>query len=326
MKLYVHMLFFIGLILSSCKTAKIPSGDVVAAPLEAKQAAIQTGRSSGMTNVNDSTYVVVYDVKTYKPEAERLGIIQVTSDGFRVFPIHVEFWGDEGIASDLESICEVPGKNNEFLVAESADWQGKLGRVFHIRVYIPQRKAEILNVFRLPLSHQNDFGKTGDQYEGIHCLNRSDGKYTVILTERGGSMVYPRGVIRWGIWDMKTNEFSMTEPGRFGIEVNAPGNWVDPRTKRSITDLYVDEHDAVWAAASDDEGDFGPFYSVIYKLGKISKGDIPIVVDSNLKVAKEIYGFKIESLAGPAKGLNCTHSFGTEDEDYGGVWRPIRID
>lgn len=326
MKSYAIAIFIFGVLLTSCKTTKVAPSIAADVPLEAKQAAIQTGRSSGMTRVNDSTFVVVYDVKTYKPKAERMGLIQVSKDGFNVFPIHVDYWGSAGIASDLESICKVPGRVDEFLLAESADWQGKLGRVFHVRLAESRRTAKVLSVFKLPLSYENDFGKTGDQYEGIHCMQRPDGKYTVLLAERGGSAVYPEAVIRWGTWDIDSNRFTLSEKGRKGIKVDAPGNWVDPSSKRSITDLYVDGQGMVWAAASDDEGDFGPFYSIIYKLGRLSNTEIPIIVEPRLKVAKEVIGFKIESLAGPAKGLNSTHSFGTEDEDYGGVWRPIRID
>jgi hypothetical protein len=81
--------------------------------------------------LSDSTYWVVYDVKSHK-DGVRLGLIKLTGETIDVFLFEIDSWGEEGISSDLESICAVPGKSNEFLIAESGNWQGALGRMFHI--------------------------------------------------------------------------------------------------------------------------------------------------------------------------------------------------
>ncbi|MFT6336237.1 MAG: hypothetical protein ACI86M_003902 [Saprospiraceae bacterium] len=62
-------------------------------------------------------------------------------------------------------------------------------------------------------------------------------------------------------------------------------------------------------------------------MGKINQANPPkpISIFDKLNIGREIYGFKIEALSGPKKNINCTHTFGTEDEIYGGVWRPISI-
>jgi hypothetical protein len=279
-----------------------------------------------MEQLTDSSYLVVYDVKNFK-QGTRLAIIRITENGLKVLPIKVDQWDAEGISSDLESVCRIPNKKNEFLIAESGNWQGKLGRIFHIQLDISTLKAEVLGSFKFPMLHQNDRGLTGDQYEAIHCLNYNNNEKIILLGERGGSTVNPTGILRWGVWNIPNNTLSTTPPSLKGIPVNAPGHWANPASKRSITDLHVDAQGAIWAAASEDDGDLGPFYSVIYQLGQLNPANsaIPFTVLDSLTVGVEIYGFKVEALSGAAKGIDCTHSFGTEDEDYGGVWRPVRV-
>jgi hypothetical protein len=245
-----------------------------------------------------------------------------------VSPIAVESWGEGGISNDLESICAIPGKNDEYLMAEAGDWQGVKGRIFHMHIDPITLKGEILGFIEVPFLNTNDFGVTGDQYEAIHCLAYTDKERILILAERGGSKINPKGILRWGVWNMVNNTLTMQGDGQKGLSVDAPGNWTDNMTKRSITDMHVDQEGIIWASASEDQGDEGPFYSVIYNLGRINPGDMnrPISVFEEVRIGKEIYGFKIEALSGPKKGINCTHTFGTEDEMYDGVWRPIKIE
>ena len=251
----------------------------------------------------------------------------LTEEDIDAYPISIDSWDAEGIASDLESICAVPGRTNEFLVAESGNWQGKIGRVFHIQVDLDTHKGKVLSSFKYPLLDLNDFDAEGDQYEAIHCLAYSEKERVLILGERGGSEVNPEGILRWGIWNIEEQTFTMDDKGLKGVKVNAPGNWTNDATKRSITDLHVDVKGIIWASASEDQGDAGPFYSVIYKLGKVNLQDTqnPISVFDNLSIGKEIHGFKIEALSGAPKDVDCTHTFGTEDEIYGGVLRPVII-
>lgn len=288
---------------------------------------ISTGGSSGMEQIGANSYLVVYDVKNFK-KGSRIGLINVNKKSLVVSPIEVTAWDDEGISSDLESICAIPGRINEYLIAESGNWQGKLGRMFHIKVDTSLLKAKVLGSGRIPLLNRNDFGLKGDQYEAILCIPYEPNRYLIILGERGGSKINPNGLIRWGILDISKYKFYMSLQGKNGIEINAPGNWTNDKKNRDITDFHLDKDGVIWASASEDQGDAGPFYSVVYKLGKINKSDKnrPIIVEKKFDIYKEVNGFKIEALSGPCKGINSTLSFGTEDEMYGGVWRPIFID
>ena len=285
-----------------------------------------TGGSSGMEQMNDSTYIVVYDLKSHS-KAIRLGKLTILSDTIIVSPIEVDAWDKEGISNDLESICAIPDRSDEYLIAEAGNWQGKYGRIFHIKLNTSGTKATVLTSFKYPQLHKNDFGLTGDQYEAIHCLPLNQKEKIIILVERGGSKHYPSGIFRWGRWNLDNNSLTISGNGLHGLEVSAPGNWTYDNEKRSITDLHVDEEGIIWASASEDQSESGPFYSVIYEVGKVNPKDPdkPVILLNKYSIAKEIHGFKIEALSGPAKGIDCTHSFGTEDEIYGGIWRPVKI-
>ncbi|MEO0724452.1 MAG: hypothetical protein AAFZ63_07925 [Bacteroidota bacterium] len=285
------------------------------------------GGSSGMVQITDSTYLLAYDLKIFQ-KGPRLAILTASDEAIRVSPIVVDSWGEDGLASDLESVCAIPGRPNEFLASESGNWQGELGRIFHLKLNPANHQAQVLGSSLIPMLQRNDFDITGDQYEAIYCLPSSETQRLVLLGERGGSPANPQGVMRWGLLDLEQHSFTFTDAGLTGLSVNAPGHWQDEQTKRSITDIHVDAQGTIWASASEDQGDAGPFYSVIYRLGQLrnDQPSLPLTIAEELTEFKEIDGFKLEALAGPRAGIQCTHSFGTEDEIYGGIWRPIQID
>ena len=283
------------------------------------------GGSSGMVQISDTQYLTVYDLKRFE-EGPRMGLVTVNSLELIISPLDVTGWDETGISSDLESICAIPGREGEYLLAESGAWQDNTGRIFHVTVDTTLLKATVLGVMEIPALKPNDIGLVGDQYEAITCIPANTDSVIIVLGERGGSEVYPTGIIRWGIADLKSHAFNFTESGLSGINVTAPGSW-NQDIHRHITDFYIDKTGALWSAGCEDVGDMGPFYSVIYKVGILNKRnpDSPIDTSIDCLTYKIIDGFKIEALSGPAAGINSTHCFGTEDEIYGGVWRPIKI-
>ena len=280
-----------------------------------------------MEKLSDQSYVVVYDIKNYK-EGTRVAMINITDKTIKVSPIRVSGWGKEGKSSDLESICKISGTTDEFLIAESGNWKGNLGRIFHIKLDTIQHSATVLGITKLPIKNINTPKIVGDQYESIVCLPYSETERILILGERGGSIINPRGNIKWGIYNLTTHELKLSDVGMKGITANAPGNWTDKENKRDITDLHIDDKGYIWAAACEDTGDVGPFYSVIYKLGELdtTNKERPFIIYSNFPSWIPVSGFKIEALSGPSKNIKSTLSFGTEDEIYGGVWRAISIE
>lgn len=280
-----------------------------------------------MEQIGDHSYLVVYDQKR-NPEKARLGLITVTPSSLNVSPIEVDVWDKEGIANDLESICAIPKRQNEYLLAESGNWQGKFGRIFHVKVDTLNLKATVLGSVKIPMLFRNDMTIVGDQYEAIICLPYDKGRRIVMLGERGGSENNPNGVVRWGLLHLEDHSLRMSGEGLEGIPVTAPGNWVHKESKRDITDFHLDAKGVIWASASEDPGDTGPFYSVIYKLGQLhlENKERPFTIYKAINSGKAVNGFKIEALSGPSKGISASHTFGSEDEIYGGVWRPIHME
>jgi len=283
------------------------------------------GGSSGMVQISDNQYLTVYDLKRFE-DGPRMGLVTILPDDLKVEPLEVTGWDETGISSDLESICVIPGKANQFLMAESGAWQENTGRIFHVRLDTSNCTVTVLGHFNIPEIHPNDFGVVGDQYEAMLCLPYEEEKVIVVLGERGGSEVNPKGIIRWGVADLESYELAIEGAGLKGIQVSAPGEWTQ-ETHRHITDFFIDEKGFLWTAGCEDVGDLGPFYSVIYKVGMLNKNntDLPIDTSIDCLTYKVIDGFKIEALSGSAAGIDATHSFGTEDELFGGVWRPINI-
>ncbi|MEL7120734.1 MAG: hypothetical protein AAFO07_14885 [Bacteroidota bacterium] len=318
--LFILIIFFQA---HSCNTSQSISSTVK----EEIQPLKLSGGSSGMAKLGDDSYLVVYDIKNFK-EGVRLARVKITEEAIQVAPITISGWGEEGISSDLESICKITGKTDEYLMAESGNWKGDLGRIFHIQVDTANLSANILGITKLPFNGINNPESVGDQYEGISTLPYDENNRILILAERGGSKVNPGGILRWGIYNLATHQLNLSESGMKGIEINAPGNWTDEKRKRDVTDLHIDSKGGIWATASEDMSDMGPFYSVIYKIGQVdaSNKERPFNIYSNFPKWEAILGFKVEALSGPSKGIDCTHSFGTEDEIYGGVWRAISIE
>jgi hypothetical protein len=284
------------------------------------------GGSSGMEKLGGHSFLVVYDLKSYK-EGIRMAMINITEEGIGVSPVNISGWDKEGRSSDLESICRIPGKTDEYLIAESGNWEGGIGRIFHIRVDTASLSAKVLGTTKLPYKNINNLEVVGDQYESMACLPYSQSGRILILAERGGSKVNPRGIVRWGLYDLSTHQLEFSDSGMEGIAVNAPGNWTNEKWKRDITDLHIDEEGGIWASASEETSEMGPFYSVIYKIGEVdaSSRERPFQIYSSFSKWESVAGFKIEALSGPSKNIESTHSFGTEDEIYGGIWRAISL-
>ena len=89
--------------------------------------------------------------------------------------------------------------------------------------------------------------------------------------------------------------------------------------------MYIDPAGTLWAVASTDEGDNGPFRSVIYRVGQVTTGVTPPVnLAPSLVPDWIVDGLKVEALAAPAAAVPASVlSVGTDDENYGGVWRPL---
>lgn len=281
---------------------------------------------SGMEQIDRESYLVVHDLKAHE-EGNRIGILKIQKGKSPAYsPVLVNDWKHaDGKASDLESVCSLPGKDAEYLLAESGDWEGMYGRIFHVK--LKGETAEVLNVYHLPIfKGRTEADPDGDNYEGMVCIGRADAIF-VVMGERGGSKTYRNGVLRIGVLQYNKSILSWDDYKNAAIDISAPGYWDNSNIKRSIADLHIDREGVIWAAATEDkDDDEGPFKSVIYRAALVSNQDNPIPVTpiTNKQSSWVIDGFKVEALSAPAAAVKGSYmSFATEDEDYPGQWRPL---
>ena len=272
---------------------------------------------SGMAPAGDGAFLVVHDAKSFE-DGPRLSRLTVSPGGLSYRVLDVADWRHpDGRSSDLEGACALG--DGAFLVAESGTWEGRFGRLFHVR--LTEGGAEVLAAVRIPFARDNAPGVDGDNLEGLACV--ADGNAVLMLLgERGASAAYPAGLVRWARFDPAAGTLDVTEAGRAGVPVSAPGDLV-ARGFRSVTGLHVAPDGSLWAAASRDPGDLGPFDSVVYRLGRVDPAaSVPVVVEPG-GAACAVAGFKVEAVSAPALS-GSTLSLGTEDEALGGAWRPLR--
>ena len=106
---------------------------------------------SGMALLRDNRFVTVYDTKykkNMKKNQPRVGMVKVepVENGDILVDesdIKVD-WGTGRPSNDLEAICNIPGKENQFLLAESGDKTryGIEGKIFHLRVFKKKGKKK----------------------------------------------------------------------------------------------------------------------------------------------------------------------------------------
>lgn len=268
---------------------------------------------SGLTWMDDNNLVAVHDAKNEagKLKKPRVSILSLSSN-LDVTLTRVKMnWGDEQISDDLESVCALSPEDGDFLATESGQDGEPFVRIFRLKITEQNKgwNGEVVDVFSLPDDTVN--------VEGIECLASDDQKATILLGERGGSHECPDGKLRLCEIDFASGQVTMLEEIVISID-NV--NWTNPGRHRDISDLYLDPTGTLWGVATEDPADAGPWRSVIYKAGTVSGSEMTI--DDNPEIETEVVGFKIESLAGPIVDAS-RFSLGTDDESYGGIWRPV---
>lgn len=272
---------------------------------------------SAMAMVSQDSYLLVQD-KKIDQGGDRLGLLQFSPDGRPSYrSLFVTGWPNNQQSNDLESICALPGRTNEFLLAESGSWHGEFGRLFHIKLY--QGYATVLASFGLPIQKDNTEQQAGDNFEGLVCLNKAPNRFLLVLGERGGNG--ERGSLTWGDFDLAAGDIQWSNQ-RIPVQPPVP-NLAQP-TQRDIADLYL-ESNVLWASAVREAGNAGPFSSFIYQVALVDPlADIPVNLISGGKIFWQVDGMKVEALASPSQLFpNSSMAMGTEDEWFHGQWRAL---
>ncbi|MDP8257091.1 MAG: hypothetical protein P9M14_15195 [Candidatus Alcyoniella australis] len=272
---------------------------------------------SGMAILDEHSLLVVYDTKNKPKNADKPRVAALTIDRKgrpELRDVRLTWPASAALPNDLESICPVPGRTDEFLAAESGFYQGRYGRVFHLLIQRANTRwtGAVLAVYRLPADTDN--------VEGLVCLRFDDQRKLLLLGERGGSDANPNGKLR--LCSIGTdNALQVIQEQALSVDDTL---WSDPLRNRDIAELYLDPEGRLWGAAAQDQGDGGPFRSVIYLAGKVeTQAENPLQLRPAPLVVYRIDGFKVEALCAPLIPGSAL-SAGTDDEDYGGTWRPLQ--
>lgn len=270
---------------------------------------------SGLAVVDSSHYLAVLD-KKINSGGDRLGVIELSSSGApRFTSIPIENWPNHQAANDLEAACALPGRQNEFILAESGTWQGEFGRIFHIK--LEQNYAVVLNSYNLPVQLDANLEQVGDQFEGLACAAISPNRFLLMLAERGDEQ--HAGSLQTGVLDVAAADIQWSAQR---IPVLSPQT--EGKARRDIADLYL-EGSQLWAVAVTDNGDQGPFNSMVYRVATIDVTQTqPVMINTKPAAIWRIDGFKVEALAAPSPLLpNSRMIFGTDDENFAGAIRPL---
>lgn len=283
---------------------------------------------SGMAPAGDGVYLVVKDYKTPRDADPRVGLLTVRPKGGADYrPIDGIDWKDaDGPASDLEACCAVPGAAGEFFLAESGYFQGKFGRVFHVRLTRDGDTATlaVVRVLKgvIPRATGADGStESGREVEGMSCVRTAAGRLVLALGLRGGKVGTGTATARlvWGDLDLTAGTFGPAAEAELVADAGLGG--------RGCADLLLEPTTgggwAVWAVAADDGGDAGPFRSAVYEAGVLADGGGRVCFrrPAAPRVGWRLDGLKVEALARAGDpGRFCV---ATDDEAFGGVWRPL---
>ena len=248
---------------------------------------------SGMVLVNQQndsrSFLVVHDNKGKNPD--RLAIVTVTGkEAPQYFPVN--WLANAELPSDLEALTAVPS-TSDFMVLASA------GTAYHIRLDAVKKTVSVLKVFDLPNIPK------GSNFESF-ALQNIDGKLLAVWAHRGEGI--DPAVIYWGVLDLAT--YQIVQQGSAILKVPFPTGNV-----RHISDLKIDSAGVVFITSATDNGDDGPFDSVVYVAGSFSING-KFQFRQSLTPIFHLPYHKIEAielLPGKTGGL----ALGTDDENMG---------
>ena len=272
---------------------------------------------SGLVWIGGDFFISVSDAKS--PDEDRLNRVSLlklphslNGPGFR--SLRLKYPG--GLSSDLESAAGVPG-TRYVLLSESSDDNGPMQRIFLAKVW--RRHIRIVDVI--------EWDSFTEVYNVESTAVAATGQaYVFLWAERNSGQQSTD--IKWV--DMSLKPFKLG--GAVGsVEFTLPDDLVNeignPLFSRSIVGMDVDSHGNIYTVATFDPEDSvenpdnGPFRSVVFKIGQLVNGNV--VLDASPTILAMTDGLKIESIAVRENGNGVELFIGTDDENFGGVLRPI---
>lgn len=253
---------------------------------------------SGLTSAGGDEHLLVHDTK--RPGENRVSSFNETTGAVESVEID---WSRTSLPEDLEAVANLDGEQGRFMAVEGSRYNGRTPHIFLFDY--ADGKGESLKRFDLP--------KLPYEIEGLVTQQKDDGDVLVILGGRGDEES-GQGRVHWGTYHPDQGSMEWSEAGKTGVAVTMPEHIGS--NERPIADLHLTSDGEIWAAGCVDNGNYGPFESLIYRVGKLdSNASNPITLTEDLPT--RVPGEKIEAL-----GSNGNEGgrllLGSDNESYGG--------
>lgn len=272
---------------------------------------------SGLTWLGRDLFLTVQDAKNPKEiDFNRVAILELPKalGGLLVTYPTVRFPGEQ--PNDLESAAGIPG-TNLCLLAESGDSGNPSERIFLARVW--GKRVKILDFIEW-----GDFTPIFD-VEATAVTSGPNGLVFLWAERNSGSQSTS---IQWT--GMTVSPFKIGLGGIKEVKFTLPADLVDtsgnPLYNRAVVGMDLDSAGNIYTIASfdpeDDQvenPDNGPFRSTILQVGRFVNGNVELAATPTSMGVMD--GLKAEAVVVREKNSKVEIYFGTDDENYGGIFR-----
>ena len=197
------------------------------------------------TTTSEDTYLVVHDNK--KKGQLRAGLVNLSADSL----YSGLGWPVKDLPIDLEALTNISGMKDQYIA------MGSWGFCYWLALDLSTNRLNLIKEFRIPGSGPPL------NLESLVLWFAGDSWY--IAWAHRGSVKEP-SILFWGSIDLFAEVVTIHKED--SIFVNVPWPILD---KRHMSDIDLDSGGILWAAATSDPGDDGPYESGIYKIGKFQK-------------------------------------------------------
>jgi len=272
---------------------------------------------SGLAWAGPDSFIAVHDAKhPAEPSVPRISLIRRSgSNGQPTWrPLDVRWPSAEGPSSDLESIARIPG-TPQFLLVESG-----AGRKPVPHIYLAERHGD-----KLSIQAAVPWPTTPHNVEGSAVV-RVGNALVFVYAER--SEHEAAGTLGWSPLSTETLRRGGLQWGPVEhVSLRRP-DWVPPDT-RLVSAVAITREGRIYvSSAHDPGGDEGPFQSHIWTVGRLigdSTGTPVLQHASQPCRLATLDGFKTEGLALAPDRRSPGVFIGTDDEQFGGAFRPLPI-
>lgn len=253
---------------------------------------------SGLASAGNGEHLAVHDTKC--PRENRVS--RFRDDDGSVENVDID-WSRTAVPEDLEAVANLDGQPGQFLAVEGSRYNGRTPHLFLFDY--ADGKGESLKRFDLP--------RLPYEIEGMVSKRREDGNVLVVLGGRGDEET-AEGRLHWAVYHPDQRSLEWSPEGQKGVPVTMPEHIAGH--ERPISDLHLSEQGELWAAGCVDNGNYGPFESLIYRVGRLdANGSHPVTLTEDLPV--RVRGDKIEALDSN-DGNSRRLLLGSDNEYYGG--------